>query len=123
MEKYKILFAYTGKQLGFIERISAEVVEIDLSIYEKQFVFALRVQQLYTAIEDLFKQTAKAFENHIEILGNYHKELLLRMEMEIPNIRPRVISHPSFLFLEGIAKLASSLKSPFSAALQLHIIE
>lgn len=61
----------------------------------------MRVQQLYTAIEDLFKQIAKSFENHIENMSNFHKELI-RMNTEIPKIRPAVLSQQSLLFLDKI---------------------
>lgn len=75
---------------------------VDVSIYENRFLFAMRVQQFYTALEDLLKQIAKSFENHIESMSNFHKELLPRMNTEIPKIRPAVISHNSFLFLDKI---------------------
>ena len=53
MEKYAILLGYFDKQ--------NEIIAVDLSVYEKQFLFAMRTQQFYTAIEDLFKQIAKSF--------------------------------------------------------------
>jgi len=118
MEKYKILLAYTNKQLEFINRIYEELVYIDLSNYEKRFVFALRSQQFYTAIEDLLKQTAKAFENHIEMLGNYHKELLIRMNMEIPNMRPMVISKKSFEFLDKLRAFRHFIRHAYDCELK-----
>ena len=102
MEKYNILLSYYDKQLQLISKLLNEVREIDVSSYSEQFVFALRTQQLYTAIEDLFKQIAKAFENHIDELSSYHKELLIRLSLEIKKIRPAVISKESFLLLDKI---------------------
>lgn len=102
MEKYAILLGYFDKQLTFIQKLLDEMIHIDISSYENRFVFALRTQQFYTALEDLFKQIAKAFENHIEDLSRFHKELLVRMNMEIPKIRPRVLSDPSLSFLDKI---------------------
>lgn len=102
MEKYGILLAYFNKQLVLIEKLHKEIVKIDVSIYDKRFVFSLKVQQFYTALEDLFKQIAKAFENHIENLNNYHKEILIRMNMEVQKIRPAVISSEAFLFLDKV---------------------
>jgi len=102
MEKYAILLGYFEKQLVFIEKIHKEVLTIDIGVYDKQFVFAMRVQQLYTAIEDLFKQIAKSFENHIENMSNFHKEILSRMHIEVPKIRPAVISSSSLLLLDKV---------------------
>jgi hypothetical protein len=102
MEKYAILLGYFNKQLGFVERLYEELISVDLSIYEKRFLFAMRVQQFYTAIEDLLKQIAKSFENHIDQMSSFHKELLARMNTEVPQIRPAVISHQSFLFLDKL---------------------
>lgn len=65
-------------------------------------MFAMKTQQLYTALEDLFKQIAKAFENHIRDLSLFDKELLLRMNMEIADIRPVVLSKQSFLLLNKV---------------------
>lgn len=102
MEKYAILLGYFDKQLLFINKLYDEIISVDLSVYEKRFLFAMRVQQFYTAIEDLFKQSAKSFENHIDHMSNFHRELLTRMNTEVPKIRPAVISHPTFLFLDKI---------------------
>ena len=102
MEKYSILLGYFDKQLVFVNRLYEEIVQVDVSIYENRFLFAMRVQQFYTALEDLLKQIAKSFENHIDTMSNFHKELLSRMNTEIPKIRPAVLSHQSFLFLDKI---------------------
>ena len=100
MEKYAILLGYFDKQLVFVSKLYKEITIINLSIYEARFLFAMRVQQFYTAIEDLLKQIAKSFENHINHMSNFHKELLARMNTEVPKIRPVDISHQSFIFLD-----------------------
>ncbi len=102
MEKYAILLGYIDKQLALIKKLYDEVIHVDVSVYENQFMFAMRTQQFYTAIEDLFKQIAKAFENHIENMTHFHKEILARMNTEVPKMRPAVISHPSLLLLDKV---------------------
>jgi hypothetical protein len=102
MEKYAILLGYYEKQWTFIEKLYAQLIDIDLSQYEQRYVFALKAQQFYTAIEDLMKQIAKSFENHIQDLAGYHKELLMRLNTEIPKIRPQVVSADSFPLLDKI---------------------
>lgn len=102
MEKYSILLGYFYKQVDLINRLHEEVADIDLHVYEKRYVFALKTQQLYTAIEDLFKQVAKTFENNIQEIATFHKELLIRMNTEIPKIRPAVIRSEVFRLLDKI---------------------
>jgi hypothetical protein len=55
----------------FVEMLYTEILDINVSIYISCFLFAMRVQQFYTALEDLLKQIAKSFENHIDSLSNF----------------------------------------------------
>jgi small-conductance mechanosensitive channel len=117
MEKYAILLGYFDKQLAFIKKLYSEVVPIDLSIYDKRFLFAMRVQQFYTALEDLMKQIAKSFENHIDNMSNFHRELLTRMNTEVPNIRPAVLSHQSLLFLDKLRAFRHFIRHAYDCEL------
>lgn len=102
MEKFAILAGYFEKQMQLVTKLYNEIVGIDTSVYEKRFMFALKMQQFYTALEDLFKQIAKAFENNVNNLESFHKELLLRMSSDIPHFRPAVLSKESYLLLDKI---------------------
>jgi hypothetical protein len=62
---------------------------------------AYQLHNLYCAFEDLFKIIADFFENRIEE-KTYHTQLLKRMSIEIENLRPRVISEKSFIFLNEL---------------------
>jgi hypothetical protein len=117
MEKYAILLGYFDKQLLFTKRLYDDIVKVDVSVFEKRFVFAMRVQQFYTALEDLFKQIAKAFENHIENMSNYHKEMLTRMNTEIPKIRPAVISKQSLILLDKIRAFRHFIRHAYDCEL------
>lgn len=100
MEKFATLIGFFNKQTPIIKGIWEEVIKLDLAVYEQQYVFALKTQQLYTAIEDTFKNIAKTFENNIENYSQYHAELLQKMNLEIPEIRPAVISDDTFKLLD-----------------------
>lgn len=117
MEKYKILASYFDKQLPIIERLYHEIIRVDVSLYSDRFVFALKTQQFYTALEDLFKQIAKAFENHIRELSSFHKELLLRMNLEIAKIRPAVLSKPSLLLLDKVLAFRHFIRHAYDCEL------
>ena len=73
-----------------------------LNDYNQQYVFALKMQQLYTSVEDLLKSTAVTFENNIESAQSYHIELLNRMKLDIKGIRATVISDDSFKILNKL---------------------
>lgn len=117
MEKYKILLGYFDKQVSLIRKLHRELVDVDISVYEKQFLFAMKSQQFYTAIEDLFKQIAKAFENHIEDLGSFHRELLIRMNTEIPKTRPSVISNQTLSFLDKLRAFRHFIRHAYDCEL------
>ncbi len=117
MEKYAILLGYFDKQMSYVKRIHEEIISIDVGPYADRYLFAMRVQQFYTALEDLLKQIAKSFENHIENMGNFHKELLSRMNTEIPQIRPAVISHSSLLFLDKLRSFRHFIRHAYDCEL------
>lgn len=102
MEKFQILYGFILKQKSIIAKILNEVTQIDLKKYENQYVFALKTQQFYTAIEDIFIRIAKTFENSIQDISKYHTELLQRMSIEVLNIRPKVICEKTFTFLNKL---------------------
>jgi hypothetical protein len=102
MEKFKIIQGFIEKQMNTIRRFSNELDTLDLEKYENQYVFALRAQQLYTAIEDIFIRIAKTFENTIEDLQKFHTELLKRMSIEINGHRPAVIGDDTFIYLNKL---------------------
>jgi len=49
------------------------------------------LENAYTAVETLFLRISQAFENHLDS-HRWHADLLERMILEVPDIRPRVIS-------------------------------
>lgn len=126
MEKYAFLVGYFDKQFQTIKKLYKEIIDVDIRVYEKQFLFALRTQQFYTAIEDLFKQIAKSFENHIDTMTNFHKELLLRMNTEVPKIRPAVISKESLILLDKVRAFRHFVRHAYDCELdekQLDLIQ
>ncbi len=117
MEKYAFLLGYFDKQTLFVNRLYDEIINIDVSNYDKRFVFAMKVQQFYTAIEALFKQIAKSFENHVENLNNFHNELLIRLNTDVPKIRPAVISQQSFLLLDKLRAFRHFIRHAYDCEL------
>ena len=102
MEKIKVLIAFISRQQRVIEILKAAVTNLNLNDYSQQYVFALKTQQMYTAVEDLLKSVAVTFENNIESPQSYHIELLKQMKLDINEIRPAVISDDSFKILDKL---------------------
>jgi uncharacterized protein YutE (UPF0331/DUF86 family) len=60
------------------------------------------LHNLYCSLEDIFQEIAKTFENKVEDPAKYHRELLKRMYMDIPGIRPRLLSQESYRVLDEL---------------------
>lgn len=123
MNKYAILLGYYDKQLSLVKKLYRDIESIDLSVNEKRSHFALKTQQFYTALEDLFKQIAKAFENHIENSEAFHKELLARMNTEVPKMRPKVLSTQAMLFLDKLRAFRHFIRHAYDCELDPHELQ
>jgi len=102
MDKIKTLIAFVNKQQLVINTLHTATTQLDLNDYNQRYVFALKTQQLFTAVEDAFKAIAVTFENNIDSPQSYHIELLKRMRLEISEIRPAVITDDSFKILDKL---------------------
>lgn len=50
------------------------------------------LHHFYTGIESIFERISRAFDGGQVSGGDYHRELLRSMTLEIPDIRPKIIS-------------------------------
>lgn len=57
----------------------------------------------YTCIETLLFRIARVFENHLDA-HQWHKELLRKMRLDVPNIRQAVLSKESYLLLDELRR-------------------
>lgn len=69
---------------------------------EKAYVIssAYLLSSIYSCYEDIFKHIARVFENRIENLSSWHSELLNRMLIDVPDIRPAVLSDKTGAILD-----------------------
>lgn len=63
---------------------------------------AYKLHNLYCAFEDLFKTVARHFENRVEDIARYHKELLRKMTLQIEGVRPALLSEEAFKALDEL---------------------
>lgn len=57
---------------------------------EELIVVAYRLHSLYTALENIFRNIARAFENQVS-QESWHREVLQRMRLDLLPLRPAVI--------------------------------
>ena len=57
----------------------------------------------YTCIETILFRIARAFENHLDP-NQWHKELLRKMRIDVPNIRKAVLSRDSYQLLDELRR-------------------
>jgi hypothetical protein len=117
MKQPEILLGFLQKNLTVMQKLYEELIGLDINLYDKRYVFSLKTQQLYSSIEDLLKQIAKSFENHIDDLSQYHKEILIRMNTEIPQVRPKVLSDTSYLFLDKLRSFRHFIRHAYDCEL------
>jgi len=52
---------------------------------------AYLLHNVYCALENAFEQISRTFENHLTDSAQWHRELLAKMFLEIPTVRPAVL--------------------------------
>jgi hypothetical protein len=101
-EPLAILLGFFANQQAVINRLLAEIADTDPDTKEKASHLGYLLHNLYGALEDLFQEIARTFENRVEDPSRYHRELLRRMALEIPGIRPPLLSASSHTLLNEL---------------------
>jgi len=94
------LCAVIDQDLRAIDRWDAEVDAASPALDSEQAGFrdlapiAYALHNIYNALENTFEQISRTFENHVTDPAQWHKELLSKMFLEIPHVRPAVLPEP-----------------------------
>ncbi len=103
----ELLKADIQDELTKLERLSADFAKIedllqrpesDVSFYDRAAV-GYYLHSFYNGCENVFRTIARFFENEIG-QNSWHTDLLKRMKLEIPEVRPAVIDEECFLLLD-----------------------
>lgn len=70
----------------------------EVSNYDKMVVGYL-LHSFYNGCENIFRSVARFFENEVESTS-WHRNLLRRMKLEVPEYRPRLISDELYRHLD-----------------------
>jgi len=94
------------KCTGILHTIQSQLADMRKNVIPKlgnsiatPILFADVFVSMYTCCETAFVRISKFFENNLDS-SRWHKELLDRMTLEIPAIRPRVLADETALALE-----------------------
>jgi hypothetical protein len=98
-EKFSTIWAYITYQEDAIADIYSKIAVLKPLNDDKLVHVAYQLHNLYSAYEDMFKEISLSFENNIDRNSGFHKNLLIRMKISIPGIRPNVLSEESYLVL------------------------
>jgi len=85
------------RNLDAIERLHRELgplaaaLSVPAPAFRDVAAAAYVLHNIYGALENTFEQISRTFENHITDPVQWHRELLTKMFLEIPKIRPAVI--------------------------------
>ncbi len=101
-ERSALLIGYIDIQLKDIEELIIKIKKVEPTSEEKTVFIGYILHNIYSALEDLFKEVAKTFENTIEDTRIYHKELLIRMIIDVPGIRPPLLTKESYKILNEL---------------------
>ncbi len=80
---------------------------------------AYLVHNLYTAFEGYFLRVAKCFENSVDD-SSWHRELIDRMKIAIPGIRPAVISAELAEPLDELRRFRHLFRNLYKSRLKKH---
>jgi len=119
--KLKILAATIQEQQGLIEAIYRSIAERKKSYSKDRIVLeslAYQLHNLYCAFEELFRVSAKYFDNHVTEEIDWRKELLDRMAFANKDGRPRLISKPAYELLDELHEFRHAFLHTYSVELE-----
>jgi uncharacterized protein YutE (UPF0331/DUF86 family) len=91
------LGAIITEDIVAVERLNAELSQLVPSLdvpkpaFRDMAAVAYVLHNVYCALENAFEQISRTFENHITDPAQWHRELLAKMFLDIPTVRPAVL--------------------------------
>ena len=119
--EFNLLKAQIEAQVKEIKKIFREIEDRKKQARESNAMLeslGYKLHNLYCAFEDLFKIVARYFENKVEDLARYHKELLHRLSLSIEGVRPALISVESRKELDELRAFRHFFRHAYSYELK-----
>ena len=93
-----------------LQRVDLNATSV--SPYDKA-ALGFYLQNFYNGCENIFKTIARFFENDL-YAGNWHRDLLKRMILEIEGLRPRVINDELHVILDDFRAFRHRFRHGYS---------
>jgi len=103
-ERLAVLLGYLQNQRLEINNLFAIIKNTSTENEEKTVYLGYMLHNLYCALEDLFKRVAETFENNVDDLSRYHRDLLRRMSFELPGVRPALLTAQTYRTLDELRR-------------------
>ncbi len=120
-EKYLLLERQIERDWEAVERFLDQLAEVSVDSDTEEgplIITGYRLHHLYTAIENLFFNIARGFENQLEKDKGWHSQLLQRMVLDLQPIRPAVIDQASFELLDELRGFRHVFRTNYGTRLQ-----
>ena len=118
------LAAILRGDLEAIERLSALLERfggaLDLSTRDSDHVWAaaMALHHLYNALEHSFERIARTCDEWVADQARWHRDLLSRMFLDLPGVRPAVLSSALRGTLEELLAFRHFVRHAYDAALE-----
>jgi hypothetical protein len=119
-EKIILLKAKIDKQLVKLEISHKEMVCFtqkmvadDIPDNPTRAAIGYYLHNFYNGCENIFRSIAQSFENNIEA-DQWHRELLMRMTLDIQGIRPAVIDEQLYMLLDDFRGFRHAFRNCYS---------
>lgn len=119
-ERLLTLIAEIENELKQLEKLRKRLMETerkkhgseDRDIYEESE--ALKLHNFYTGCENIFKRIAIVFNGGVSGDEGWHKQLLSMMRLDIPSVRPPVISSELYKRLEEYLRFRHVIRNIYA---------
>ena len=119
---FAVLEAELRARLADVDRI-ADRVEARREAFDERpeevDSLGYQLHNLYGAFEQVFEVVARFFENRVAAAG-YHAGLIKRMQLNIPGVRPALLSESTAADLDELRRFRHLFRHAYSADLDPH---
>lgn len=115
-EATKLLQADIAADERVISRLYTALSSVwdELDSSEHAIVAGYYLHNLYMAFEHIFERVAETFENHISDKSQWHAQLLHRMILDVPSLRPRLVSDEAYECLDELRRFRHVFRSAYT---------
>lgn len=130
IERYRVLAGRIRQELGELEKVLARVeraVTAARQSTEDQDLYvdsaALNLHDFYTGIERIFHHIAATIDDNVPSGQSWHRDLLQQMGLDLPQVRPRVLSTETISDLEEYLRFRHVVRNIYTFEFDMSQIE